>query len=192
MENLDELLVELTCGDDKRAEGAVKGLASLGEAALPRLKALASAPDPDQRWWAVRTLAALKHPEIAFQLREALLDPDEAVRQCAALGLTLHPEPGVVPALVGALQSGDQLLAYLAGNALVTTGAAAVPALMEVLQSGPAAGRLEAARALATIADPRAIPALYQSLNEASAVLEYWANLGLERMGVGMAYFKPD
>ncbi len=192
MENLDNLLVELTCGDDKRAEGAVKGLAALGEAALPRLKALANTPDPDQRWWAVRTLAALKHPKISLHLREALLDPDEAVRQCAALGLTLHPDPGMVPALVGALQRGDQLLGYLAGSALITIGAAAVPALMEVLQSGPAAARLEAARALATIADPHAIPALIQVLDEGSAILDYWATLGLERMGVGMTFFKPE
>jgi HEAT repeat protein len=96
-----------------------------------------------------------------------------------------------VAALVTALQSGDQLLAYLVGNALISTGAAAVPALIEMMQSGTPAARLEAARALATIADPRAIPALFHALDEGS-VLNYWATLGLERMGVGMIYFKPE
>ncbi len=192
MDDLDYLLVELTSGDDQRAESAVTALAAMGEAALPRLQTLAHSPDPDKRWWAVRTLAAFKHLEVAGWLEEALHDPDEAVRQCAALGLTLHPDPNGVAALIAALQSGDQLLAYLAGSALITTGAAAVPALIEVLQSGPPPARLEAARALAAIADPRAIPALIQALDQGSAVLDYWAMLGLERMGVGMTYFEPD
>jgi len=60
-----------------------------------------------------------------------------------------------------------------------------------VLNSSPQAARLEAARALALIADQRAIPSLFQALDGESALLEYWANEGLERMGVGMAFFIP-
>jgi HEAT repeat protein len=51
--------------------------------------------------------------------------------------------------------------------------------------------RREAARSLAAIGDPRAVPALYEVLEDDSALLVYWAEQGLERMGVGMAFFKP-
>jgi HEAT repeat protein len=87
--------------------------------------------------------------------------------------------------------SQDALLARLAANALACTGADAVPALLEVLEKGEQALRLEAARALAHIGDERSIPALFKALDEDSALMEYWANEGLERMGVGMVFFKP-
>ena len=71
------------------------------------------------------------------------------------------------------------------------SGAAAVPALLDLLETGLQAVRLETARTLAMIGDTRAIPALFNALDEDSALMEYWANEGLERMGVGMAFFKP-
>ena len=52
--------------------------------------------------------------------------------------------------------------------------------------------RIEAARALAFIGDSRAIPYLFQLLNEDSMILDYWANEGLDRMGVGMIYVQPS
>ncbi len=70
--------------------------------------------------------------------------------------------------------------------------------LIEVLQTssytpGSTAphARREAARSLAAIGDPRAVPALYSVLEDDSALLVYWAEQGLERMGVGMVYFNP-
>jgi HEAT repeat protein len=59
------------------------------------------------------------------------------------------------------------------------------------MEEGPYLARLEAARSLARIADPRAIPALFDTLDEDSALIEYWANEAFEKMGVGMAFFKP-
>jgi HEAT repeat protein len=59
------------------------------------------------------------------------------------------------------------------------------------MESGSHIARLEAARALASIGDTRAIPALFDALDD-SALLEYWANEGLERMGVGMCFFSPE
>ena len=41
------------------------------------------------------------------------------------------------------------------------------------------------------IGDTRAIPELYKMLDSDSALLEYWASDGLERMGVGMVFFAP-
>ena len=79
----------------------------------------------------------------------------------------------------------------LAADALATIGGPAVPDLLEVAQNGGQGARLEAIRALATIGDQRSLPLLFSLLDGESALMEYWANEGLERMGVGMAFFKP-
>ena len=93
--------------------------------------------------------------------------------------------------LIAALNDSDRLCASLAADALVSIGAAAVPALLAVLENGKPAARIEAARALALIGDTRAIPAFFKTLEGKSTLVEYWAREGLERMGVGMAFFKP-
>jgi len=51
--------------------------------------------------------------------------------------------------------------------------------------------RLEAARALAAIGDTRAIPVLIKMLDQDSAIMEHWAEQGLEKMGVGTVFFEP-
>ena len=48
MSNLDELLADLTSGDETRAEGAVPGLVELGEKAFPTLRDLLKSQDADQ------------------------------------------------------------------------------------------------------------------------------------------------
>jgi len=188
---MDDLLVEFTSGDDERAERAARRLAGQGEAVLDELRPLLAAPEADTRWWAVRTLAEVPSPEAVSLLIQALEDEDAAVQQCAALSLSRQPDERAVPALIKAMSSKDALLARLAANALASSGAAAVPALLEVLEMGRQPVRLEAARALARIGDNRSIPALMKALEEDSALMDYWANEGLERMGVGMVFFKP-
>lgn len=188
---LEALLEELSSGDDRRAEAAVGPLASLGAEAIPALRARLAAPQAEARWWAVRTLAEIEDGRVPALLRRALQDADAAVRHCAALALRRRPAPQAAPELVEALASPDRLLARLAADALVAAGPPAVPALLQALQGGPPAARLEAVRALARIGDPRSIPALFEALDEPSALMEYWAGEGLERMGVGMAFFQP-
>jgi HEAT repeat protein len=51
---------------------------------------------------------------------------------------------------------------------------------------------LEAARALAEIKDPRAIPGLMKALETDSALLQYWVGNGLDKLGLGMVYLKPE
>lgn len=155
-------------------------------------------PDVDGRWWAVRTLAEIYDPRVPGWLADTLSDSDAGVRQCAALGLRQQPTAQAVPALVEALHDRDPLVARLAGEALSAVGEPAVLPLIEVLQTtsytrGSAAphARRAAARALAAIGDPRAVPALYAVLEDDSALLVYWAEQGLERMGVGMVFFNP-
>ena len=95
------------------------------------------------------------------------------------------------PDLIALLNDEDRLLARLAADALIAIGGQAVGGLVEAMRTGAPSARLEAVRALARIGDPRAIPALFETLGGDSALLEHWASRGLERMGVGMLFFKP-
>jgi HEAT repeat protein len=191
LKNLDLLVEELTSGEDGRAEAAANGLAAHGSAALPSLEALLTSPEPDRRWWAVRALAEIADPQVKEDFIKALHDRHPSVRQCAALALRRQPHPEAIPDLVQALSDTDRLLAHLAADALAAIGSPAFDALSQVVEEGLPAARLEAVRALAEIGDTRSIPILFRTLDEDSALIEYWAGEGLERMGVGMAFFTP-
>lgn len=191
MEDLHSLLDELTSGDDEQAQKAVLRLPDYGEDALVAICTLLRDPQVDTRWWTVRALAEFPVGGATPQLVAALTDEDQAVRQCAALALYQRPDERAVPALIASMSDQDSLVARLSANALVAIGEPAVPALVDVLGEQPSAQRLEAVRALAMIGDHRAIPVLFNSLDEDSTLMEYWANEGLERMGVGMVFFEP-
>jgi HEAT repeat protein len=191
MSDLQSLLAELTGGDDARAEAAIPPLTALGQAAKEALLNLLENPDSDQRWWATRALAEFNEPEISQPLIKMLSDPDIEVRQCAALALYKHPDEKAIPGLMAALTSGDNILMHLATNTLIAIGEAAVLPLLEVVNDAEQAARLEAVRALALIADQRALPVLLEVCKENSVMMEYWANEGFERMGLGMVYFQP-
>lgn len=191
MAKLQTLIDELVSGEDERAEAAVPQLAEFGKRALPALQQLLSSEQVDRRWWGARALAAIPDTGVPTLLIDLLQDESPGVRQCAALGLRIQPDDRSVPALIAALEDQDLLTASLASDALGTIGEAAVQPLLEFLERGSPAARIEAVRALASIADKRAIPALVKALDEDSAIIEYWATEGLERMGVGMVFFKP-
>jgi HEAT repeat protein len=90
------------------------------------------------------------------------------------------------------LSDEDALTRRLAGDALAAIGSQTVPLLLDAMQNGEHIVRLEAVRALAKIGDESAIPALFEALDDRSALIEYWANEGLEKMGVGMVFYKPE
>jgi len=190
-DDLQALILELTSGDDRRAEASVRCLAGYGEPVLPAIAPMLDAPEPDNRWWAVRLLAEISDSETPLLLIKALQDEDSSVRQCAALAISRQGDERAVPALIQSLSETDSLMVRLAANALVAIGPAAVPALLDLVREGTPVTRFEAVRALALIGDPRAFSALMGVLEEDSALMEYWANEGLERMGAGMLYFSP-
>jgi HEAT repeat protein len=191
MEDSHSLIQDLTSGDDRRAEAAARKLAQQGSEALPALRELLESTNADARWWAIWALASFSHPEVGSLLRTQLKDPDNAVRQCAALALREQPYNNAIPDLVDLLEEQDPILARLAAAALIAAGREAVPALLEVAQNGSRKARLEAIRSLANMGDERAIPALYAAYQENSAIMEYWANEGLEKLGVGIVLFNP-
>ncbi len=191
MPDLNQVIADLTSGDDARAEAALGLLHALDrESAIPALRALLTSPDGDTRWWATRALASF--PDLEAEILLPLLeDPAPEVRQCAALGLCGHPSERSIPALIRCLSDPDALTADLAARALIAIGQPATDALITVLESGPPSARIHAMHALAQIADPRTIRPMIEAMSSDSAMLQYWAAIGLDKMGVSMVYLKP-
>jgi HEAT repeat protein len=189
--DLQALISNLTSDDDSLAVAAVDEISALGETALPALYNLLESPNPNKRWWAIRVLSAIPHPDVAARLREALYDSDYTIRQCAALGLSQQPNVDSIPDLIERLNDDDRLVARLAADALIAIGGPAVTDLIDTLENGPRPSKIEAARALAVIGDTRAIPTMYAAWEEGSAIIRHWIEQGFERMGVGMQFFKP-
>ena len=191
MSILDELLADLTSGDETRAENAVPALVELGEDSFPALRDLLDSADADQRWWALSTLAQSPQARTEWLL-PFLDDPHAEIRQAAALGLCSHPDETAIRPLIQALSDADSMASDLAHNALVVIGKPAVPALLEVPKDAPQRARINALRALAEIGDYSAIPALMAALEEDSVMMQHWAEEGLERLGLNMVYLKPE
>ena len=187
---MHELLAELTSGDDSRAEHSIPAIVDLGMAAIPTLLELTRAEEVDSRWWAVRALAASPHTRTEI-LIPLLSESASEVRAAAALALCNHPDESAIPALINTLSDEDSLTAGLAGNALVKIGSPSVPSLLTVMSEAPTGIRIIVLRALSEIRDHRAIPVMMKSLSEESAVLQYWAQEGLQRLGLDMVYGKP-
>jgi HEAT repeat protein len=188
---LETLISELNSQDDARAARALSQIPQYGEPALDFLLNLLDSAEPDERWWAIVALSSMEEPRAKKATIEALSDGDETVRQCAAAGLRQHPDLEAVPHLIEAIGSKDRLLARLASGALAATGQEAIPALSEAMQSDLPQVRIEAARALGQTENADAIPALFEALNDTSAVVVHLAEVGLERLGVGMVFFRP-
>jgi len=189
---LQKLLSDLTSGDETLAENAVAALTAFGEDALPPLLELSRSPDTDTRWWAVRTLAQSPHCQTEWLIPFLTGDPAPEVRQCAALGLAGKADESAIQPLVQALSDADGMVGSLAATALVKIGSAAVPSLIEVVKNGVQSARILALRALAEIRDHRAIPVMMKVMEEDSSLLQYWAQEGLERLGLNMIYLKPE
>jgi HEAT repeat protein len=192
MVGVSDLLDELSCGDDERAEAALSHLTAWGPEVVEPLRERLSNPEAEVRWWAVRALAEVIDERVPELLVSTLTDPDKGVRWCAGLALRRHPSEKAAPALMNMLSEEDALTRRLAGDALVAIGSQVVPQLLETVQKGEHVARLEAVRALAKIGDERSIPTLFEALDDDSALIEYWASEGLEKMGVGMVVYKPE
>ncbi|HSG45816.1 MAG TPA: HEAT repeat domain-containing protein [Anaerolineales bacterium] len=187
---MQNLLDDLTSGDEERAEQAVSGLIALGEDVITPLLDLTKSEDVDSRWWALRTLAGSPLCRTEWLISFLTTDPAPEVRQCAALGLVVRPDESATQPLVHALSDEDSMVGSLAANALVKIGGAAVPSLVEVVTNGEQPARIHALRALAEIKDHRAIPVMMRVMQEDSALLQHWAKEGLDRLGLDMVYIK--
>lgn len=192
MPTLDFLLTELACGNEVRAEAASTQFTAHGEPAIDALVDLLENEDSDIRWWAIRTLTTFDHPRAKEHLSRGLKDHDLAVQQCAALALRENPDSRTISQLIDLLGHKDQMLSRLCGDALIAVGKDATQEIIDVIECGSPASRVEAARVLAAIEDPNSISSLFKLLDEESTLLRYWAEEGLNKMGVGMMFFKPE
>lgn len=181
-------LTDLFSGDDDRAQAA---LARVTADDLPALVEALAAGAPEARCWAAAALGTLPSPEAVAALVAASADPDAEVRAAVLHALGQQRAPEAVTPLLFALSDPSPYLARLAADSLIQIGAPAVPALCDALdREAEARVRVQLARALALIADTRAIPALFRALEDESHLVEHWADEGLERMGVGQVYFR--
>lgn len=186
-----DLLVQLTSRNESRAEAAACLLAKHGDSILPALGKLLESPDADQRWWAVRTLAAMREPCREW-LSRSLEDPSSEVRAAAALAIAAHPDPAACAGLVECLNDEDNVVAVLAVNALVSIGSPAIPTLLEAYDGATSRARIQIMRAVAEIRDPRAIALMMKAMDQDSAAAHYWAQQGLEMLGLNMVYLRPE
>lgn len=191
MANVDQLIADLTSGDDARAQAAVPALTVHREDAIGALVEALDTPVADQRWWIVRALAEFDHPAARKALARALNDSDSSVQQCAALGLKRNPSAEAIPALIELLSAQDRLLARLAADALAAVGPEVVESLDHAARDSDPAVRIEAVRALAIMGHPDAIGPLFNSIDDPSTMVTHWAEEGLDRLGIGMAFFNP-
>ena len=189
--SLEDWIKQLSQGPEEAAEQAVAAIVPFGEEAIQALEPLTFSPQIDDRWWALRALAEIQHPDVIHYLITGLEDPDLEIRQCAALGICHHPDPAAIPGLIAALNQEDQLLRRLGAEALIAIGNPAVPALIENYNQGEAFARPETIHALAMTSDPQAVPLLFEALDDESAIIQYWAEIGLQRRDIDMKFFKP-
>lgn len=190
MSDIDELLSELTGGDDERAEAAAQQLARAGDDVVEGLHVLLTSQNPDERWWAVRTLAAMEPPRIDL-LARSLEDESAEVRAAAALGLAAHPSARAIPDLARRLDDQDDLVSTLCVNGLVAIGTTSVPTLLEAFPKASPRGRIQIMRTLAALKDPRAIRVMLEATEDESAMLSHWAQEGLDALGLSMVYLMP-
>ena len=189
MSSLEHLLADLVSGDEARAESAVFQLAQLGGSVIPALDALLEASDADHRWWAVRTLAQMSEIDADYFIN-ALNDISSEVRQAAALALAAHPTEKAAPALVRALDDDDAMVQTLASNALSAIREPAVSILLNAFPQASPSAKVHIMRVLAEVRDPRAIPVMMKAMDDDSAILHHWCEIGLQQLGLDMVYLK--
>ena len=189
MSSLDNLIEDLISGDEVRAENAASQLAELGSSAVPALEVLLKSSNADHRWWAVRTLAQMSDTD-TDSFVDALEDVSSEVRQAAALALAVHPAEKATPVLVRALNDDDALVQTLSANALSAIGKPVVPILIDEFPRASASVKIHLMRVLADVRDPRAIPVMMKAMDDDSAILHHWCEIGLQQLGLDMVYLK--
>ncbi len=190
-QEMQQLVRELTRGDDERAERAALALGMCSCEAVDYLRAILSSAEPDQRWWAARSLSLFRCDAAHQLLIELLADPDADVRACAAFSLGEARAEKAVEALAQHLNDSSVYVSAMAADALARIGQASTLVLIDRLKNGTSLERVRASKALLAILDSRSIPALIAALDDESPVVEHYAAEALTRLGVGMVLIKP-
>jgi HEAT repeat protein len=203
---IQALLDAITAGDDQQAERHVQAFAAQ-PGVLPALRPLLSDPDPNRRWWAVRSLALIRGDESARLLAQHLADPDEPTRCAAALGLGQLRSEAAIPLLLAALSDVSGWVRDSAADALAMIGVPALPELVEAMKDTRDGVRVRASRATGRIVGPAlagktlneygpeffpALTALYVALNDPNRLVRTHAYDTLNGLGLfDQVYIAP-
>lgn len=179
-------------GDEATCEAEALALGQQGQLGLAALGHLLDAAQSDLRFWAVRGLWANGSAAAVAHLIAALADDEPMVRSGAALALGELKAEAAIDSLAELVYNDASAAGSHAGDALSKIGQGATPRLIRLLRAEPAWVRVRAAKALLPLEDRQAIGPLFQALEEDDSYLvRYYAELALERLGVGqMVYFK--
>jgi HEAT repeat protein len=188
--DLQLLIARLGQGSEDERAAAVYALVEHGEPAAVALAPALALRDAETRWWVVAALAQLPGPTATQALVKAMADPDESIRAVAAQALGARQEG--TSALIAALDDANTFVSLQAASALTRLGPEAVPALVNALRTGLPRVRVGAARALAAIQSRDSVPALVAALQDDSPAVHFYAEQGLQRMGVGALLIKPQ
>lgn len=186
---LSDLLAAIAQEDDEAAEAVIIELTRIDGAAKGPLLDLYRSPDADQRWWAVRGLAALAEADEINRdgatpaLVNALCDQDDAVRCVAALALGQLQAASAIPSLILLLSDTSGWVRGAAADALALMGEAAVPALGEALQDEREGVRVRAAYSLRKICSPKSARWLFPALNDPNPIVHTYAYETLDQLG---------
>ena len=157
--HLQQLIDGLSSEDGMARKRARETLVHVGDAAVPRLRALLAGPDKQLRWEAVKTLAAIVDSGNVEEFSRLLDDPDSDLRWLAATGLIKLGPRAVRPTLQaltspslprGRLEMSRRVLGELSSDSKVL--AEILSPLMQVIGGNdPAVINARAARALADL-----------------------------------------
>ncbi len=187
---LESLLAAIHANDDEAAEQVVTAYTVESAPALNEVLSLFNADDADQRWWAVRTAAAVAPwteggaEALEKPLRDRLHDPDPAVRCAAALAAGQLELVALVDELACALGDQSGWVRSSAADALALMGEPAVPALLQVLAGTEQGARTRAAYALSKIRTMEVANAFYHCLQDENQLVQTYAYDTLEQMGL--------
>lgn len=188
---LDMLLKQLRESDDPHLKTFLISLIvdTGGKDAVPVLCDLARRSDPELRMAALRELVAerIRAPEAQTVLEDALNDPDEAVRELAARGLSQTIDRSAfLPTARRLLTDSSPAVRGLAISALLAsrgddrqTGESALGAL---LNENTSAAQLAAITALMQMGGANAIPRLLPLLQSDDEAVRYGATQAINRL----------
>lgn len=169
MTSIDQLMHSLDSLDYELRTQAKHQLISLGNRAIDTLIAAIRLGQGRRAWVAAQVLAAMNDERVVPALIEALDSPNPLVRLAAAEVLGDLQDQRAVPALVHALHDSPVTVQVWAATSLgKLRDASAVEALIEALPGALSPSlRLAMIRALQSLGDPTAIPAIERHLDDA-------------------------
>jgi HEAT repeat protein len=166
-------LVQLL-GDEDRAvrEAAIQALTAIGEAAVPDLGRCLKGANLTVQESAISILATIADIRVLDVLLSALSSTDWIVRMHAAKGLGRIADPRCIARMMPLLQDKVKAVRVEAAEALARIGQAAVPSLLEALQSREWLVKLHAIEALGKMQSPDTVePLLFVLFNDPDAAV---------------------